>query len=130
MKFLSKEIAISDEELGFTLTFYERKSDPIAESKMTIKQLMDLKGEYLLIQKTYAEDDFETDYFYFETNDPEKSGQLNFYTIDLYKNRLLMSFGNELFEINFIIDDQEFEKIQKALKTLTHNKGNLIIHDH
>ena len=52
MKFLSKEIAISDEELGFTLTFYERKSDPIAESKMTIKQLknsLKTKGKCLII---------------------------------------------------------------------------------
>lgn len=129
MKFDCKEISISDENFGFTLTFSEEKYDPITESKKTIKELMHSSNEYLMIQKTYAEDEFETDYLYFETNDPNKSGQLNTCTINLSRHQFLMTHDNELFEINIKPKRKEFERIKEALKVLTSDKGELILHD-
>ena len=129
MKFDCEEISISDESFGFTLTFSEKKYDPIAESTKTIKELMHSSNEYLMIQKTYAEDEFETEYFYFETNDPDKSGQLNTFTINLSRHQFLMNHDNELYEINIKPKGKEFEKIKEALKVLTADKGELIIHD-
>jgi hypothetical protein len=129
MKFDCKEISIDDEEFGCTLTLSEKEDDTIAQMNMTIDELMNSLGQYLMLQRTYPEDEFESDYYYIETSDPDKSGELINFTIDLYRSQFLMTYDNELFEININPNNREFEDLKKALNKITNKRGQLIIHD-
>ena len=129
MKFDCKEISISDEEFGCTVTLSEKEDEGIAQMNMTIEELMNSSGQYLLLQRTYPEDEFESDYYYIETSNPDKSGELKDFRIDLYRRKFLMTYDNELFEINVNPNDQEFGNLKKALVKIINNKGQLILHD-
>ena len=129
MKFDCKEISICDEEFGCTVTLSEKEDVGIAQMNMTIEELMNSPGQYLLLQRTYPEDEFESDYYYIETSNPDVSGELKDFRIDLYRRKFLMPYDNELFEINVNPNDQEFGNLKKALEKLTYNKGQLILHD-
>ena len=129
MKFDCKEISISDEEFGCTVTLSEKEDEGIAQMNMTMEELMNSSGQYLLLQITYPEDEFENDYYYIETGNLYKSGELKDFSIDLYRRQFLMTCDNELFEISINPNDQEFGNLKKALEKITNNKEQLIIHD-
>src|SRR6266487_6167807 len=129
MKFNCKEISISDEEFGCTLTLSEKEDNGASEIGMTIDEIIASNGQYLLLQRTYPEDEFESDYYYIETSDPDKSGELKDFSIHLYRTQFLMSYDNETFEITINANNQEFESLKKILGKLTNNKGQLIFHD-
>jgi hypothetical protein len=129
MKFNCKEISISYEEFGCTLTLSEKEDEGIAQMNMTIEELMNSSGQYLLLQRTYPEDEFESDYYYIETSKSDKSGELKDFSIDLYRTQFLMTYDNELFEISINPHNHEFENLKKILEKLTNNKGQFIIHD-
>ena len=48
--------------------------------------------------------------------------------IDLYRNRFLMTYNNEVFEININISDHKFEHLKTALKKIANKEGQLKIH--
>src|SRR5687767_2192195 len=100
MKFDCKEISMSDEAFGCTLTLSEEKDDAAEQMEMSIEQIMNSSGQYFLLQRTYSEDDFEKDFYYFETSDLDKSGELKNFKIELNKSKFLMRKENDLFEIN------------------------------
>ena len=129
MKFDCKKISISDEAFGCTLTLSEKKDNAAEQMKMSIDQIMNSSGQYLLLQRTYPEDDFENDYYYFETNDFDKSGELKSFIIELNKNRFLMKKENDLFEITIKPNDEEYNNLKKILAKLTKDKGQLLIND-
>jgi endo-1,4-beta-D-glucanase Y len=129
MKFDCKEISMSDEEFGCTLTLSENEDKGASEIDMTNDEIMTSTGQYVLLQRNYSEDEFEPDYYYIETSNPDKSGELKNFSLDLYRTQLLMTYDNELFEISININDNEFENLKKALQKLTNKKGQLTIHD-
>ena len=51
------------------------------------------------------------------------------FTIKLSRHQFLMKHDNELNEINIKTKGKEFERIKEALKVLTADKGELIIHE-
>jgi hypothetical protein len=129
MKFDCKEISISDEELGCTLTLSEKENEGIAQMNMAIEELMHSSGQYLLLQRTYPEDEIENDYYYIETSDPGNSGELKDFIINLYRTQFAMTCNNNLFEININVDDQKFENLKQIIKKVTNKKGQLNFHD-
>ena len=110
MKFDCKEISISDEEFGCTLTISEKGNNNVSEIGMTIDEILTSSGHYILLQRTYPEDEFESDYYYIETNIPDKSGEVKDFSINLYRTQLLMTYDNEIIEIGINASDEEFEK--------------------
>ena len=129
MKFDCKEISISDETFGCTLTLSEEKGNSAKQMEMSIEQIMNSSGQYLLLQRTYPEDDFENDYYYFETSDFDKSGELKDFKIELSRNKFLMRKENDLFEINIQPNDEEYNNLKKTLAKLIKDKGQLMITD-
>ncbi len=129
MKFNCKEISISDEEFGCTVSFSEKKDTDTTQTDIKIDEIIASTGQYILLQRTYPEDEFESDYYYMETSNSDKSGELKDFSIDLYRGQFLMTYDNELFEININPNDQEFGDLKKALEKLTNNRGQLIVHD-
>ena len=74
MKFDCKEISISDEAFDCTLTLSEVKDNAAEQIGMSLEQIMSSSGKYLPLQRTYPEDDFENDSYYFETSEFDKAG--------------------------------------------------------
>jgi len=76
MKINCIEISISDEELGCQVTFSEKKDLGEEAANMTVQEIIDSIGRYLLIQSSYPEFEVESDYIYFETHNEEYAGEL------------------------------------------------------
>ena len=129
MKFVCKEISISDEEFGCSVSLSEKEVKATSETEITIDEVMHSIGQYVLLQRTYPEDEFESDYYYIETSNPDISGELKDFRIDLYRTIFLMTYDSELFEIAITPGDQEFEKLKMTLEKLTNNQGQLTFHD-
>ena len=54
MKINCIEISISDEELGCQVTFSEKKDLGEESANMTVQEIIDSIGRYLLIQRSYG----------------------------------------------------------------------------
>ena len=76
-----------------------------------------------MLQRTYAEDEFENDYYTIELSDFEQSKDLEEFRIDLNRNLFKMEWDSKKAEIELCIDDEEFVKLKEALKTITNNRG-------
>lgn len=125
MKFNCKEISISDEEFGCTLTLSENKDDGISEVGMTTEEILNSIGRYVMLQRTYPEDRFEVDYYYFESSDFDKSGELNDFEINLSRKVFQMTLENEIIEIIIGVDDSVFENIKHIIKKISNGKGKI-----
>ena len=130
MKIDCKIISIVEGELGCSVTFYEKLEDDTFEfeKKISVDKIMDSIGTYLSLNRTYPEDEFEKDYYYIEVSDFDKSGDLKNFTADLYRNKFLMDFNNNLFEINFDTDNSTFNDLKNMLLKITNERGRLTIH--
>ena len=126
MNFKCNRISISDETLGCTITFYEKEKEEIFEDR-SIHEIVNSIGTYLLIQRTYPEDEYENDYYYIEMNDDEKCGELTEFKIELNRDKIKIEWDSEKSIIELNIDKVEYEKLKDALKIITLNKGELII---
>ena len=127
MNFVCKEISISDEEFGCTVTFSEKEEDNDFEIQKTIDEIMDSIGQYVMLQRTYGEDEFEEDYYYFETSNFEKSGELNDFEIILTETKFVLPTETEKYEIQIHPDRQIFDDLKSVLSKITESKGKLNI---
>jgi hypothetical protein len=129
MKFICKEIQMENQEFGCTITFSENMDNDICEEKLTFDEIIDSIGTYIMLQRTYAEDELEEDYCYFESSDPEKSGELENFEINLSRNQFVLNFEKEVYEIELNLETKIFEKLKENLKIITCAKGQLIFID-
>lgn len=127
MEFMCKKISISDEEFGCTISFSDTIEQYDFEKEINIDEILKSLGQYIMIQRTYGEDEFEGDYYYFETNDNEKSGELNEFEITLSKKNFILKIEKETYEIEINVNEDEFNELKEALKIITYNKGHLIL---
>ena len=67
IEFECRELEISDVEFGFTIIFSENLSAD--DQYKSEEELMNSNDHHLLIQLSYPEDEFESEYFYVETRD-------------------------------------------------------------
>ena len=125
MKFNCKEISISDEEFGCTLTLSENKDDGISELEMTTEEIFNSIGRYVMLQRTYPEGRFEEDYYYFESSDFDKSGELIDFEINLSRKVFQMTLENEIIEIQIDVDDRVYENLKQIIKKISNGKGKI-----
>lgn len=108
-------------------------TDKKPKFKMTFSHLeiaiMTSVGRYILLQRTYLEDDYENYYYYIETSELGYTGELKSFIINLYRTKFLMTHENEIHEIGINPDSQEYENLKVILLKLTNKKGSLLIHD-
>lgn len=128
MKFNCNEIQIDDEELGYTLTFSEYKTDYEKEMNLSPAELMNVPGKYILLQRMYAEDEFDDDFYYFEPSDFDKACALEDFVINLFPTRFELLLNGNFYQVEFNADDQKFEQVKLALQRITNGTGTLIIH--
>jgi len=130
MKLNCKRIEIQEGEFSCSVTFYEKEQDDTIKlnHKSSLDQFAKSIGPYLSINRTYPEDDFETDYYYIELSDFDKSDEFKDVCIDLYSNKLMINFNNETFEIHFNIDALTYENLIKILEQVTFQNGQVNVH--
>ncbi|MEO7310431.1 MAG: hypothetical protein ABIX01_08545 [Chitinophagaceae bacterium] len=128
MKFYSNQIDIEDGEMGCTLTFNEDKTDPEIEMRMSTRELINRTQKYILLQRTYPEDDFEEDHYYFEPTNFDKACELKDFVMDLYRTRFEMTLNGDFYHVLFEENDAKFEQLKSALETITNRTGKLTIH--
>jgi len=134
MKFNCQEISISDENFGCTISLSENRDEYNEENagkfgKMSPSEMAETIGQYILIQRSYPEDEFEKDYYYFETSDETESGELGNFKIELYPTRFLMYRDNDIFDIDIKPSKKELARLKTALKKIVEDRGELLIHD-
>ena len=129
MKINCIEISISDEELGCQVTFSEKKDLGEESANMTVQEIIDSIGRYLLIQRSYPEFEDESDYIYFETHDEEFSGELSDYEMVLSRERFELKTIDGIIEVLINPTDKEYSELKKILPILTNKTGKLIIND-
>ena len=129
MKLNCVEISINDEELGCQVTFSEKKSLGEEAANMSVQEIIDSTGKYLLIQRSYPEDEYESDYIYFETHDEQFAGELSDYEMVLSKELFELNLLNENIEVLINPTDKEYSELKKTLPILTNNSRKLIIND-
>ncbi len=129
MRFDCKKISINDDELGCSLTLSENKDDGISQIEMTTEEILNSIGQYIMLQRTYPEDQFEEDYFYFESSDFDKSCELNDFVINLSRKVFQLTFEDINIEIKICVDDHIFEKLKQILKKISNEQGTINFHD-
>jgi hypothetical protein len=123
------EISISDEELGCQVTFSEKKDLGEETANMTVQEIIDSIGRYLLIQRSYPEFEDESDYIYFETHDEEFAGELSDYEMVLSREQFELKLIDGKIEVLINPTDKEYIELKKILPILTNETGKLIIND-
>ncbi len=134
MKFHCHDISISDEEFGCSISLSENPDEYNEENadkilKMSPSEVAESMGQYILIQRTYPEDELEQDYFYFETSDDSGSGELEKFKIELYPSKFFMHRDNELYDIDINPSKKELAQLKIVLKKIVSDRGELVIHD-
>ena len=129
MKFNCKRISINDEELGCTVSFYDRKQDIESQAEMTVNEIIKSIGKYVMLQRTYPEDEFESDYRYVETSSPDIVGELKNFRIKLSRTKISMTYSNEEIEIAINPIDKKFNSLKEALGIIANRQGELIIEE-
>ena len=129
MKFDCKEISISDEELGCQVTFSENKDLGAETENMSLKEIEESIGKYLLIQRSYPEDDFESGNYYFETHDENINGDLEDFEIILSRHSFTLNLDFEIIEISINPTKEEYAELKRILPIIIDKQGGLIIHE-
>jgi len=129
MKINCIEISINDEDLGCQVTFSENKSLGEKAAKMSIQEIIDSTGAYLLIQRSYPDYEDESDYIYFETHNEEYAGELKDYEMFLTKERFELRLRDGKIEVLINPTDKEYSELKKILPILTNKTGKLIVND-
>ena len=126
MNFVCKEISINDEEFGCTVTLSE-KEDNGFDYEETVEEIMNATYQYLMLQKTYGEDEFEEDYYYIESRDGKNTRELQDFDIFLTETEFIITLEDEKYVIKINPNRKIFEELKKVLLKITEHKGKLKI---
>jgi len=116
MNFQCEELSISDEEFGCTITFSDSKTSE--DQFMTAEEIMNSEEKYLLIQRTYPEDDDDVDNYHVETSETEVDllSDGTEMTVEIDPERFKIELPGALLEIGLNLTDKELENLEKTLK--------------
>ncbi len=116
MNFQCEELTISDEEFGCTITFSDSKTSE--DQFKTIEEIMNSEEKYLLIQRTYPEDDYESDYYHLESS--ETNTELDsddIITVTIERERFEIDWAGTRLEIGLNLTDKEMKNLEEILET-------------
>lgn len=127
MEFECKEIRISDEELGCTVTFSDTEDKGYIENQSTA-EIIDSNEKYLLLQRKFPENEFEKDNScYIESSNFETSGHFTDFKILLSGNEINVNWENHKVRIRLKINADEFRELISAIQIITNRTGNFEI---
>lgn len=116
MNFQCEALTISDEEFVCTVKFSDSRS---ADSQFeTVEELMNSEEKYLLIQRTYPEDDYESDYYHLETSETDTefdSDDMMYVTMN--EDKFKIDWPGAHLEIGLNQTDKELKNLEEILET-------------
>ncbi len=117
MNFQCKELTISDEEFGCTVTFSDSKS--FDDQFKTVEEIMNSEEKYLLIQRTYPEDDNDVDNYHIESSetDIEPISDDIKMTVAMDRERFKIDWPEAHLEIGLNLTDKELKDLKEILET-------------
>ena len=117
MNFQCKEFTISDEELGCTIIFSD-SIDAVDQFK-TIDEIMNSEEKYLLIQRTYPEDDYEYNYYHIESSESETElGSEDKMTVRFSRENFEISWSVEQLKIGLDLTHKELNDLKEILEVV------------
>lgn len=126
MNFKCKELLISsDEHLGCTVTF----SDSLQQDFHKTYGYDEIGDQctYLLLQRSFGEDEFENDYCHIELSEFEKSTELQNFEIELSRNTFTIQWQSGTCTIDLDITKEDYAKLAEALKVIAGKRGKIAI---
>jgi|WetSurMetagenome_2_1015567.scaffolds.fasta_scaffold05527_2 hypothetical protein len=129
MDIICKQISISDDDLGCQVIFSERLDLGEKIEGMSVREIVDSIGKYLLLQRTYSEFDFGEDNYYFETHDENLIGKLEAFEIVISKQYFELQFDFEIIKVSMNPTDQEFIDLKRVLPIIINKRGKLTINE-
>jgi len=129
IRFDCKEISISDEELGCQVTFSETPDLGAATENMSFKEIEESIGKYLLFQRFFPEEEFDSDELYFETHDENFGGHIEDFVLTLSRHFVKLSLDSEIIDVSINPTDSEFSELKRVLPIIINIHGELIIKD-
>jgi hypothetical protein len=122
MEFTCKHISISKEFMGYQIKFQEKEED--SEDNHEYNE----NDNYLLIQKSFGEDENDHDYVHIESNNRKFCGNESIRSLALHKCKLIVEAKNkESMQINFNCSNEKNEEIKKMIKDICPKKWVLKI---
>jgi hypothetical protein len=116
MNFQCKQLTIADQEFGFTIIFSDSKS--VDDQFKTVEEIMNSEEKYLLIQRSYPEEDDDLDFFSIETSETDTElSPRDKMIVRLSPNKFEIDWSGDHLEIGLNISDKELKKLRKAFKT-------------
>ena len=129
MKLDCKEISIIEEGFGCQITFHENEDLGSETENMSFKEIIESIGRYLLLQRSYPENDIGGGNYYFETHDENLCGDLEDFEIILSRSCFELRFSDDNIEISINPTEKEFAELKRVLPILIFGKGKLIIYE-
>ena len=113
MNFQCEELTISDDELGCTVKFSDSKS--LDDQFMTIEEIMNSDEKYLLIQRTYPEDEYDLDYYQIESSETETElNSKDKLIVRLSPEKLEIDCSGDHLEIGLSLTDKEHQDLKEV----------------
>ena len=115
MNFECKKLHISDDPFGCTIEF----SDSIETDSddMTIEELFSPTFKYLLIHRSYPEEQDENDWYTIETSEADiEFSQKDKMYVTLSPNRFEIYCSGEKIVIGLNLSEREYKTLEKTLK--------------
>jgi len=116
MNFKCEELTISDEELGCTITFSNSKSSD--DQFKTVEEITNSDEKYLLIQRSYPEDDDDVDNYHIESSETDVellSDDIEM-TVLLDRERFEIEWPGAHLEIGLSLTDMELKSLKEILE--------------
>jgi len=117
INFKCKHLSITDDpDFGCTLEFSD--SEDINNEHARIEDLLHPKDKYLLLQRSYPEDEYENDWYTVESSESDiELSQKDKIIIKLRPHVFTISWPGEQLSIGLNLLDKEFLRLKKILKT-------------
>ncbi len=117
MNFNCEELTINDDpDFGCTIKFSDSKE---TDNEFTpIEELLHPKDKYLLIQRSYPEDEYENDWYTVESSESDISLSYkdNIY-VRLRKDLIEINWSGEQLKIVLSLPDKEYRNLEKTIKS-------------
>ena len=115
MNFQCKELSISDYELGFTIIFSDSQSSD--DQFKTEEEIINSGEKYLLIQRSYPEEEDDIDYYYIETSETDTElSPRDKMIVEISQEKFKINWSGDHLEIGLNLTDKEQQELRKAFE--------------
>jgi hypothetical protein len=115
MNFQCEELTILDGEFGFTITLSDSKSSD--DQLKTVEEIMNSGEKYLLIQRSYPEEEDHLNYYYIETSETDTElSPRDKMIVRLSQNKFEIDWSGDHLEIGLNLSDKKLKELRNAFE--------------